>query len=93
MTYQRYTAEFRSEAVRQVTERGYSVADVAERLGVSTKSLYKWIRDDDTPQESKDAQAEIARLKRELKRAQEERDILKEAAAYFARESKPGTRS
>jgi len=43
MTYKRYTEEFRVEAVRQVTERGYSVYEVAERLGVSTKSNYKWI--------------------------------------------------
>jgi transposase len=93
MTFKRYTEEFRAEAVRQVTNRGYSVGEVAERLGVSSKSLYKWIRDEDTPQENKDAQAEIVRLKRELKRAQEERDILKEAAAYFASESKRGTRS
>ena len=47
MTFKRYTEEFRDEAVRQVTERGYSVGEVAERLGVSSKSLYKWIRDAD----------------------------------------------
>jgi len=70
-----------------VTDRGYSVDEVAERLGVSSKSLYKWIRDVDTPQENKEAKTEIARLKRELKRVEEERDILKKAAAYFARES------
>jgi len=56
-------------------------------LGVSTKSIYKWIRDQDTPQEVKEEKAEIARLKRELKRVEEERDILKKAAAYFAKES------
>lgn len=87
MTYQRYTEEFRAEAVRQVTERGYSVGDVADRLGVSTKSLYAWIRADKTPKKEKDAVAEIARLKRELKRVEEERDILKKAAVYFAKES------
>lgn len=88
MTFKRYTEEFRAEAVRQVTERGYSVGDVADRLGVSTKSLYKWIRETGIPPEDKAAQAEIARLKRELKRVEEERDILKKAAAYFAKESK-----
>lgn len=87
MTYKRYTAEFREEAVRQVTQRGYSVAEVSSRLGISTKSLYKWIRDSKQSPKDKDAQAEIARLKRELKRVEEERDILKKAAAYFARES------
>lgn len=87
MTYQRYTDEFRAEAVRQVTERGYSVGDVADRLGISTKSLYSWIRADKTPKKEKDAATEIARLKRELKRVEEERDILKKAAVYFAKES------
>lgn len=87
MTFKRYTEEFRAEAVRQVCERGYAVAGVAERLGTSTKSLYKWIRETKVPPEDREAQAEIARLKRELKRAEEERDILKKAAAYFAKES------
>ncbi|EMU6157654.1 TPA: transposase [Yersinia enterocolitica] len=40
----RFTPEFKEEAVRQVTERGYSVADVSDRLGVSAHSLYKWLR-------------------------------------------------
>ncbi len=71
----------------QGTERGYSVADVSERLGVSTKSLYLWIRKTKQTGGDKDvSQAEFARLKAELKRVEEERDILKKAAAYFARE-------
>jgi transposase len=41
----RYTDKFKSEAVKQITERGYDVADVAKRLGVSVKSLYKWRRE------------------------------------------------
>lgn len=40
----RFIPEFKEEAVRQITERGYSVADVSERLGVSAHSLYKWVR-------------------------------------------------
>lgn len=44
MSTQRFTLEFKVEAVRQVIERGYSVADIAERLGVSTLSLYKWVK-------------------------------------------------
>lgn len=40
----RFTPEFKEEAVRQITERGYSVAEVSERLGVSAHSLYKWVR-------------------------------------------------
>jgi len=45
MSSKRYTVEFRSEAVRQVTERGYPVREVAGRLGVSTHSLYKWLKE------------------------------------------------
>ncbi|AFC86235.1 transposase [Frateuria aurantia DSM 6220] len=44
MSNQRFTPEFKDEAVRQVIERGYSVAEVSERLGVSAHSLYKWIK-------------------------------------------------
>ena len=44
MSSQRFTSEFKQEAVRQVTERGYSVAEVAARVGVSTHSLYKWVK-------------------------------------------------
>lgn len=43
MSTQRFTPEFKAEAVRQVIERGYSVAEIAARLGVSTHSLYKWV--------------------------------------------------
>ena len=44
MSRPHYTAEFRAEAIKQVVERGYSVADVSERLGVSKHSLYAWLR-------------------------------------------------
>ena len=83
----RYTNEFKREAVKQVVERGYSVAEVSERLGVCTKTLYQWRTDlHGSPQEikSSDDQTEIARLKAELNRVKEERDILKKAARYFA---------
>lgn len=87
----RYTEEFKVEAVRQVTERGYPVAQVADRLGVSAFSLYQWMkRYGASPKERErsDSQAgEIRKLKAELKRVTEERDILKKAAAYFAKQS------
>lgn len=44
MGQQRFTPEFKDEAIRQVTERGYKVVEVAARLGVSSHSLYKWVR-------------------------------------------------
>lgn len=88
MSGKRYTEEFKKEAVKQVTERGYSVVEVAERLGTTTHSLYDWIKKygKATPREANkpDIEAENARLKAELKRVTTERDILKKAAAYFA---------
>ncbi len=91
MSNKRYTEEFKIEAVKQITERGYSVQDVAKRLGVTTNSLYNWRKK--YGQGSKkaaqidDQPAEIQRLRAELKRVTEERDILKKATAYFAKES------
>lgn len=88
MSSKRYTEEFKLEAVKQVTERGFGVYDVATRLGVTTHSLYAWIRQYGTQQTTiVDQQAEINRLKAELRRVTEERDILKKATAYFAKES------
>ena len=92
MSNQKYTEEFREEAVRQVLDRGYSVKDVAENLGISTHSLYKWLRgvrptpDKQRDEELLEAKREVLKLRAQLRRTQEERDILKKAAAYFARE-------
>ena len=87
----RYTEEFKQEAVAQVIERGYSVKDTASRLGISTKSMYDWIKIYQPnlvdPEPNKQAD-EIRRLKGDLKRVTEERDILKKAAVYFANEAK-----
>ena len=88
MSGKRYTEEFKIEAVRQVTDRGYSVSDVADRLGVTTKSLYEWIRrygeHADQYQASKQQDEEIQRLKGELRRVTEERDILKKRPPRLA---------
>lgn len=93
MSRQRYPEEFKIEAVKQVTEKGKPVADVAQRLGMSVHSLYAWIKVYSKPQEQRqhddDQQAELRKLRKlraELKRVTEERDILKKAAAYFAKE-------
>lgn len=88
MSSKRYTDEFRKEAVKQVTERGYSVTEVADRLGVTSNSLYTWIKrfgGKGNKAETQD-KAEIAQLKSELRRVTEERNILKKAAAYFAKD-------
>ena len=80
----RYTEEFKLGAVAQVTDKGHSVTSVAGRLGVSTKSLYDWVKryggESDASAGSADA-AEVKRLKAELRRVTEERDILKKATA------------
>jgi len=85
----RYTEEFKMGAVAQVTDKGHSVTSVAGRLGVSTKSLYDWVKryggEPDMSAGSADA-AEVKRLKAELKRVTEERDILKKATAFFAKD-------
>lgn len=84
-----FTDDFKRDAVAQITERGYPAKEVSERLGVSTHSLYAWKHkfakavSGDTEKD-----AEIRRLKRELVRVSEERDILKKATAYFARDAK-----
>jgi transposase len=90
MSNRRFTPEFKDEAVRQVIERGYRIAEVAERLGVSTNSLHKWVKSvkpskaDEQATELNDAKKEILKLRAELRRVLEERDILKKAARYFA---------
>lgn len=92
MSSQRYTPEFKDEAVRQIVDRGYCVAEVSERLGVSSHSLYKWvkaIKPDKTEEQAAaliEAKSEILRVRAQLRRTEEERDILKKAARYFARE-------
>jgi transposase len=92
MSTQRFTPEFKEEAVRQVLERGYSVAEVGARLGVSTHSLYKWVKAVTPPKDEKqaaeliEAKGEILRLRAQMRRLEEERDLLKKAARYFARE-------
>ncbi len=72
MSGKRYPEEFKTEAVKQVVDRGYSVSRVATRLDITTHSLYAWIKkygpDSSTNKEQSDAQAEIHRLQKELKR-------------------------
>ncbi|PHR51489.1 MAG: hypothetical protein COA47_17950 [Robiginitomaculum sp.] len=79
----RFTDEFKQDAVAQIVERGYAVSGVAERLGVSTKSLYTWKGQFSKPVRVREAEAdliaELRRVKKELARVPEERNILKKA--------------
>ena len=90
-----FSDDFKRDAVAQITERGYPVAEVSQRLGVSPHSLYAWkkkfAKGSETGGSGPDnagAAAEIRRLKGELARVTEERDILKKATAYFAKDAK-----
>ena len=89
MSGKRYSDEFKAEAARQVTDQGRSVREVSSRLGVSIDSLYAWVREQRKVPAAREADRSLAtenrRLQAELKRITEERDILKKAAAYFAK--------
>ncbi|AXR33000.1 IS3 family transposase [Salmonella enterica subsp. enterica serovar Miami] len=83
MSGKRYPEEFKIEAVKQVIDRGHSVSSVATRLDITTHSLYAWIKkygpESSTHKEQSDAQSEIRRLQKELKRVTDERDIFKKS--------------
>jgi transposase len=94
-TRRRFSREFKLEAVRLVNERGVAVAQAARDLDVHENVLRKWVKElAMDPQHAfpgqgqlKPEQAEIERLKKEVAKLKMERDILKKAAAYFAKES------
>lgn len=85
-----YSDDFKQDAVRQITVRGYPVGKVSRHLGVSKYSLYKWLKQfgEVTAKRGVDHEADNRRLKRELVWVTEERDILKKVAAYFAQNAK-----
>lgn len=91
-TRRKFTKEFKDEAVAFVRSSGLSVTRAAEDLGVSQSTLNRWVRQaevDDGDREglTTEERQELARLKRENRILKEEREILKKAAAWFARES------
>ena len=91
MSGKRYTEEFKIEAVRAGYRSGLSGSGSCRQAGVTGHSLYAWLKKFG-PQQAKhqahdEAQVELRRLKAELRRVTEERDILKKAATYFAKES------
>jgi len=90
-----FSREYKLEAVKLVKERGVTVAQAARDLDVHENVLRKWVREfGDDPNQSfpgkgqmKPEQLEIERLRREVTKLKAERDILKNAAAYFARDA------
>ena len=95
MERRKFTREFKLEAVRLIKDRGVSYGQAAQDLGVHQSQLRSWVKGfESDPQHSfpgngqmKPEQLEIARLRREVTKLKAERDILKKAAAYFAKES------
>ena len=89
----KYTQEFREEAVKLITEQGYQIAEAARNLGINQTMLWRWKRDIEEGEDSsgsqgrKAIQAELTRLRKENKRLKMEREILKKAAAFFAKET------
>lgn len=92
MKYRKYTNEFKLEAVRLAEAEGVSAAQVARDLGIRDSVLYGWLKlfgsKSDGPQVTPDEREELLRLRRENRILREERDILKKATAFFAKESK-----
>ncbi len=92
--YKRYSPEFKREALKRASEDGVTDILICEELGISARQLRRWrdefrlLGDDAFPGQGRSRDEEITRLKRELAKTQQERDFLKEAAVFFAKESK-----
>jgi transposase len=99
---QKYTKEFREQAVRLVIEQDLTIPEAARRLSMSGQTLSNWVFKarhgklagiDEHRKPVTDLEAENSKLKRDLAEARMERDILKKATAYFAKAQLPGTRT
>ena len=90
----RYNAEFKREALRRANEEGVTDVLVAEELGINARQLRRWRHEQEQegdkafPGEGNAKDKELMLLRRKLAKVEQERDFLKEAAAYFAKESK-----
>ena len=89
-----YTEEFKDEILKQIMEEGHSVLEVSKATGVSDVTLYNWLRktgwkSGESREKKKltETEKENRELKAEIRKLKMERDILKKAAAYFAKES------
>lgn len=90
-----FTDEFKNDAVKLVTEQGYSCSEVGRRLGVNHTNISRWVRQHGgqldgasaNPGSTRELEDEVKRLRKENKRLLMEREILKKAAAFFANES------
>lgn len=91
-TYKQYSKEYKEEAVALVREQGYSVPEAAKSLGLASNMLYRWKEQMESQLEGKsisvDEREELNRLRKENKNLRMEKEILKKASAFFAREMK-----
>ncbi len=91
---QRFSAEFKREAIRRASEDGVTDKSVCKELGISTRQFRRWrdefrlLGTEAFPGQGRTRDEELADLKRELSQVKKERDFLGEAAVYFAKESK-----
>lgn len=85
----RFTKEFKQDSVKMITEHGHSIAEVAKNLGINYNLLCRWKKElsDNSSVEVDALKFELKRLQKENKRLEMEREILKKAAAFFAKES------
>jgi transposase len=92
--YKRYSPEFKRHALKKASEDGMTDKVVCDDLGISPRQLRRWrdqyrlLGDEAFPGQGRKRDDEVAELKRKLARAEQERDFLKDAAVFFARESK-----
>jgi transposase len=89
--YRRYTPEFKRDAIRLVEQEGLPVAQVARDLGVNANTIHAWLRknrEERSDEATESEMEELRRLRKENRILKEEREILKKAAAFFAKESK-----
>ena len=91
-TYKQYSKEYKEEAVALVPEQGYSVPEAAKSLGIASNILYRWKSKTGSQPEGKslsvDEREELKRLRKEVKNLRMEKEILKKARAFFAKEMK-----
>ncbi len=91
-SYKHYSQEFKKEAVSLVTEQGYSVAEAAKSLGIAINMLYNWKAKFEANQKGKvldeNERSELQRLRKENRNLRMEKEVLKKASAFFAKEMK-----
>ena len=91
-TYKQYSKEYKEEAVALILEQGYSVPEAAKSLGIASNILYRWKSKIESQLEGKslsvDEREELRLLRKEVKNLRMEKEILKKASAFFAKEMK-----